>query len=276
MPGEYSKAKKEMREWLLDQYIPHDGITRSYNIYSTENLILDEFKEKFSREWIALVISELNEESDYWHLKRGLNNFVQSIPISRDAVKESTIEVKNNFLAIDFETANRYRNSACAVGLVRVSSNRITHFESYLIKPPTDYFEFTYLHGISYKDVQHAPTFKELWMDIAHHFYDIDFAVAHNASFDRTVLDLCCNYYGINHTRVNFECTMKLSRKLWNIRPTKLSDVSKHFNIPLDHHQAASDTLACAKIMLLGLNDGNKSFDVNSVYVPPLKTNKLN
>ncbi len=182
----------------------------------------------------------------------------------------------NNFLAIDFETANRDRNSACAIGLVRVANNMITHFESYLIKPPRSYFEFTYLHGISPEDVKNSPTFKELWPSISHHFRGIDFVVAHNASFDKGVLEQCCSYYGIMPPSIKFNCTMKLSRQLWNIRPTKLSDVSRHFRIPLDHHQAASDTLACAKIMLLALNDQNKSFKVNSVYVPTLKTNKQN
>jgi DNA polymerase-3 subunit epsilon len=37
---------------------------------------------------------------------------------------------------------------------------------------------------------------------------------------------------------------------VWNIRPTKLSDVCKYFDIPLNHHDAASDALACAKIVL--------------------------
>ncbi len=180
----------------------------------------------------------------------------------------------NNFLAIDFETANRDRNSACAIGLVRVANNMITHFESYLIKPPTNYFEFTYLHGISSNDVKDSPTFKELWPTISHHFRGIDFVVAHNATFDQSVLERSCSHYGIALPSITYNCTMKLSRRHWNIRPTKLSDVCRHFGIPLDHHQAASDTLACAKIMLLALNDENKSFRVNSVYVPTLKINK--
>lgn len=39
-----------------------------------------------------------------------------------------------NFLAIDFETANYYRDSACAVGLVKVVNNKIQKSVSYLIK----------------------------------------------------------------------------------------------------------------------------------------------
>ncbi len=182
--------------------------------------------------------------------------------------------MKNNFLAIDFETANRNRTSACALGLVRVINNEILHYESYLIKPPNSYFEFTYLHGISYQAVKHAPTFKELWDRISHHFEDIDFVVAHNASFDRGVLEKCCSHYNIRKPEISFNCTMLLSRRRWNIRPTKLSDVCCHFDIPLDHHQAASDTMACAKIMLLALNDNNNEFRLHDLKVPPLKLGK--
>lgn len=179
----------------------------------------------------------------------------------------------SNFLAIDFETANRNRNSACALGLVKVIDNQIVNYESYLIKPPNSYFEFTYIHGISYHEVKNAPTFKELWSQINHHFDDIDLVVAHNASFDRSVLENCCNYYNISKPQISFNCTMILSRKLWNIRPTKLSDVCGYFNIPLNHHQADSDAMACAKIMLLALNHNNSSFSLNDLETPQLADN---
>jgi DNA polymerase-3 subunit epsilon len=41
-----------------------------------------------------------------------------------------------NFLALDFETANYYRDSACALGLVRVENNEIVDRASFLIRPP--------------------------------------------------------------------------------------------------------------------------------------------
>jgi DNA polymerase-3 subunit epsilon len=46
------------------------------------------------------------------------------------------------FVALDFETANRYRDSACAIGLVRVENNQIVEKVSYLIRPPQRQFEF--------------------------------------------------------------------------------------------------------------------------------------
>lgn len=155
-----------------------------------------------------------------------------------------------SFLAIDFETANYYRNSACAVGLVKVKNYEIIKKKFFLIKPPQREFYFTYIHGITWKDVMNEPMFDELWPRIRPFFTDFDFVAAHNASFDRSVLRKCCEYYDIEYSYIYFLCTVQLSRKLWNIYPTNLPTVCNYFKIPLKHHDALSDTEACAQIML--------------------------
>lgn len=156
----------------------------------------------------------------------------------------------SSFLAFDFETANYYRDSACAVGLVRVEKGKITHKAVHLIRPPYRDFRFTGIHGISWSDVVDAPTFVELWPRIAPLFDGVEFLAAHNASFDRSVLRACCESAGIEVPDLEFTCTMKLARAQWSLRPTKLSDVARHLDIELDHHEALSDALACAEIVL--------------------------
>lgn len=158
--------------------------------------------------------------------------------------------MSDSFLAIDFETANQSRDSACSVGLVRVEKNKIVRKTVHLIQPPYKNFVFTYIHGISWKDVALAPTFKELWADIAHEFDGINFLVAHNASFDASVLRACCARYGVAMPATPFKCTMKIARDQWNIYPTKLPDVCQYLDIELKHHEALSDAYACAHIMI--------------------------
>jgi DNA polymerase-3 subunit epsilon len=155
-----------------------------------------------------------------------------------------------NFLALDFETANYYRDSACALGLVRIENNEIVDRASFLIRPPYKYFVFTYIHGITWEDVEDEPTFEQHWKSIKPFFEGIDFAVAHNASFDSNVLRACCERHKIIVPKVDFRCTMKLSRQVFNLYPTNLPAVCNKFNINLQHHNALSDTLACAKIMM--------------------------
>jgi DNA polymerase-3 subunit epsilon len=45
-----------------------------------------------------------------------------------------------NFTAIDFETANPARSSACSVGLIVVQDGKVVERFYSLIKPPTDDF----------------------------------------------------------------------------------------------------------------------------------------
>lgn len=155
-----------------------------------------------------------------------------------------------NFVAIDFETANTQPNSACAVGLVKVLGGEIVNTAAYLIRPPTREFVFTYIHGLTWNDVANADDFGQLWPKLAAFLDDATFFAAHNASFDRSVLRACCASHGLRAPSLPFRCTVQISRRAWNIRPTKLSDVCKRLEIPLNHHEALSDAMACAKIVL--------------------------
>ncbi|MFZ4620712.1 MAG: 3'-5' exonuclease [Bacteroidota bacterium] len=154
------------------------------------------------------------------------------------------------FLAIDFETANRYPNSACSVGLVRVEGGEIKKKRTLLIKPPYEYFEFSHIHGITPDDVEDQPTFKEVWKKMEGFFTDVDFVVAHNVGFDRRVLENCCSTFGLAVPDVEYRCTVKLSRSILKIKPANLANVCRELFIPLNHHDAGSDAEACARIMI--------------------------
>jgi len=155
-----------------------------------------------------------------------------------------------NFVAIDFETANYECNSACAVGLVKVVGGEIVDTAVHLIKPPTREFVFTYVHGLTWNDVARSADFGKLWPTLEPLLEGAEFLAAHNASFDKGVLHGCCASYGIAAPSLPFRCTVQISRRTWNIRPTKLSDVCRKLKIALNHHEALSDAMACAQIVL--------------------------
>lgn len=154
------------------------------------------------------------------------------------------------FTAIDFETADAPRNSACAVGLVRVQAGRIVARDAFLIRPPFDYVRFTQIHGITWDMVRDAPTFAESWPRFAALIEGAHYLVAHNAPFDRSVLNASCAAVGIAAPTLPFVCTVKLARRTWPGRPARLPSVCQHLNIPLRHHDPASDAEACARILL--------------------------
>ena len=182
----------------------------------------------------------------------------------RQSVSDSdpTLSPSTRFAAIDFETADSGRDSACALAVVVVENGKIARREHRLIKPPRRDFIFSYLHGITWADVAGEPEFDAVWSDMASLIKDVDFIAAHNASFDRGVLRDCCELAGIRPPAAPFVCTVKLARRAWDIRPTKLPDVCRKFRIKLNHHNALSDATACARIVIRAVKAG---FDPMSV-----------
>ena len=154
------------------------------------------------------------------------------------------------FVALDFETADSGRDSACSIALVRCERGQIVERVSRLIRPPRRTFEFTHIHGIAWKHVATQPAFGQVWRDIAHLVDGAEFIAAHNASFDHSVLDACSRAAAFAMPTTPFLCTVKLARGIWNLHPTKLPDVCRHLRIPLRHHEALSDAEACARIVL--------------------------
>ena len=96
-----------------------------------------------------------------------------------------------DFVALDFETANSSRASACSIGLVKVQFGQIVAKKSILFKPPVGFDEFNgwniAIHGITPAMVADRPRFEAVWPEISSFIGD-QIVVAHNASFDISVL----------------------------------------------------------------------------------------
>jgi DNA polymerase-3 subunit epsilon len=164
--------------------------------------------------------------------------------------RPSELRAPLSFVAIDFETADYGRDSACAVGLVRVSNGEIVERAVTLIRPPRSQFIFTGIHGITWPMVAGEGVFGEVWPKVAPLLEGADFLAAHNASFDRSVLSACCAAAGVSAPALEFQCTVQLARQTWGLRPANLPAVCAHLGIGLKHHDAGSDAEACARIVI--------------------------
>ena len=157
-----------------------------------------------------------------------------------------------DFVAIDFETANAQRTSACSIGLVRVRNGAVEErFES-LISPAPNYFSAfnTSIHGIDSRMVKKAPTFAELWPELKD-YIDGKLLVAHNASFDISVLRRTLEYYDIPVPDFEFLCTYRLAKVAYpNAGAHRLNIIASLIGVELQHHNALSDAEACANILL--------------------------
>jgi len=167
---------------------------------------------------------------------------------------------KPAFVAIDFETANEKRNSACSVGIVVCRDDKVIQKQVFLIRPPSSRFTNTAIHQLTWRDVETEPTFEQLWPKIAKFLANTNILVAHNAAFDKSVLKECCEFYNIPFPDVPWICTYRdVAVKKWPkpILPNhQLKTVCRHHGIELNHHEALSDALAVAEIIFAAQREG--------------------
>jgi len=160
------------------------------------------------------------------------------------------------FVALDFETAGPGHHTACAVGLVVVSDGEFVAERHFLIRPPTNPFLNTRIHGITSADVRTAPRFDVVWNELSSELTAAEFIAAHNASFDRRVLEACCRHHRIPLPELEWVCTMRLAKRVLNLTPYNLRSVCDALGIPLDHHDPLSDAYAAAQIVLAAAERG--------------------
>lgn len=157
-----------------------------------------------------------------------------------------------DFTAIDFETANQKRASACAVGLVRVRDGRIADEKATLIQPPAGFGEFSVMnmqvHGITPAMVASAPPWRQVagWITS---YAGGDLLVAHNAPFEISVLRQALDAEDMPVPRLDFLCTLDLARRACALPSNKLPHVAAEFGVRLaSHHDALADARCAAEI----------------------------
>lgn len=180
----------------------------------------------------------------------------------------------NCFVVFDVETPNSFNNRMSAIGITLVEDGAITDRFYSLVNPeqPFDYFN-EQLTGITEELVTDKPTFPELWETLKGYF-DKGVLVAHNAPFDMGVLASCLNHYEIEwKDTAEYLCTVQIGRRVLKALPNRrLNTICDYLGIELDHHNAGSDSDACAEILQFYM-DNEVDF---SRYIKKYNFNKLN
>ena len=158
-----------------------------------------------------------------------------------------------NYTAIDFETANSYRGSPCAVGLVRVRNGISVSERRCLIRPPerVDRFDLwnSTIHGITEEMVADQPRWKDVLPMIVDFIGD-DVVVAHNAGFDIGVIRYACAVDNIEWPEMQFLCTMVLSRRALSLPTYRLPFVVESLGGSIDnHHDPLADARAVVDVV---------------------------
>ena len=171
------------------------------------------------------------------------------------------------YIAFDVETPNRYNNRMSAIGISVVENGAITEeFFSY-VNPEATFDSFnTRLTGIDERTVANAPTFPKLWARIEP-LMSSGILAAHNAVFDMGVLKKCLRDYGIAwKSAAKYCCTVQMGRRLVPGISHSLNILCDYYGIPLDHHQADSDSHACAELLLRYFASGAQERDSIRTY----------
>lgn len=176
-----------------------------------------------------------------------------------------------DFVAIDFETANNSRASACAVGLVKVSGGEVVDRLETLIRPSDEHSQLNAInfsiHGIARDSFMTAPSILELSEELFAFIGEFPL-VAHNAIFDRSCFARSVESWGLSLPPFEWLCTLTSSKKYLKLPYYKLPFVVEALGLPeFDHHNSLSDAEACTAVALSLLQENNLT-NINQLEKP--------
>lgn len=158
--------------------------------------------------------------------------------------------MSNRVLAIDFETANSNRSSACSIGIALLEDGEVIINKEILIDPEDRFSGFNIsIHGIRPEMVKGANTFPKVWEEISELIDKDTLVIAHNASFDMSVLRYVCDKYQIKYPTFDYACTRVLAKKIYKeLKSVSLDTIANYLDIDFNHHKAKDDALVCLKV----------------------------
>lgn len=168
--------------------------------------------------------------------------------------------IKENFVAIDLETATSERSSICQIGITVVADGEIRKPKSWLVKPEGNIYDpmNIWIHGITPEDTKHSPSFPQVWKEVRQYLQN-KVVVAHNTSFDMYALKDAFNKYGIEYPTFDFYCSLRIARyTIKGCYSYSLGVITKFLNIDYgQQHKADNDSYGCALLLLACLKKEN-------------------
>lgn len=144
-----------------------------------------------------------------------------------------------DFIAIEIETANQWRDSICSIGLVKVVDNQIVDSLFTYINPNQPFDEYhTAQHGITEDMVRFSPTFENFY-PILNQWLTNQTVIAYYRDFDESVIKEACTSINMLGPYCHFGDILSFSKQ--NLKPLQfytLQNIGSQFNISLDKERA--------------------------------------
>lgn len=174
-----------------------------------------------------------------------------------------------NFTAVDFETANGFRGSPCAIGLVRVRDGNVDELYFRRIRPPAGFDRFdprnSAVHGITAQRVADEPRFAEVFPEVAAFIGD-DTLVAHNAAFDVEVFESSLEVSGLDSPGLRALCSVRLARAVYKLDSHTLPNAAAEAGFHLKHHHHALWDARAAAAIVVDIAQREKVGDLHALF----------
>ncbi|MCX6174261.1 MAG: exonuclease domain-containing protein [Ignavibacteriales bacterium] len=173
------------------------------------------------------------------------------------------------YSVFDFETTgtSAHHDKVIEIGIVKIKNGKIVDTFSSFINPgrPVPFY-ITQITGITTTDVQDAPYFDEVYLQIKEFIGDT-ILTAHNLNFDYSFLKHECLNQELEVPANNSICTLRLARRMYPQFPSKsLGNLVKQLKIRhRDVHRGLGDATATAKILLRMFKQLREEHDIDTV-----------
>lgn len=147
----------------------------------------------------------------------------------------------------------------CQIGFCLIENGEVFSPRGFLVNPECGFAAFNVmLHGITPELTRDKPSFPELWESELEEIFSGGILVAHNAPFDMAVLSKCLRAYGISWRRTaEYIDTVRVARRAFPTLPNhKLDTLAYVLGLEFEHHDALSDAVVCARVLLESIERG--------------------
>lgn len=175
------------------------------------------------------------------------------------------------FVAIDVETANRYRSSICQIGIAEFADGKLIGEWSTLIDPGVDFERKNIsLHRIKPGMVEGQPKLPDV-AEVLRRYLENGISISHS-DFDRDALVRAFEKYRLSPISTTWLDSVKVARQTWK-------DLAQGYGLPalcdkigyeFKHHDALEDAKAAGYVLLAAMQESRLDLEawINRVNLP--------